>query len=1619
MDEIAGIKIVIEAEDRASAVISGVDASVSELGRAQGAVSGQAAAFNAAMNGSARSSAVLGSSVTQTKNNLKQLESGMSQQKNTTLEYTKSLRDSGIALKEKQAAVQSAARAYKVNTASIKENISGLENQRTKLDALTSINDEIISRATEQNKSLKRNSAAYKENAETIKRVRAENKEYAAQRREITQSISDNEAALRKEATAYHDAQAAVKNAAAVHSEMRDMVHKSKAIEADYESAISKTNTELESRQREYEKLQKAENLIETGGAWKKVGGSIDEITKPLQVASVAAVALGTASAVAAVNFEDNFASVKKTVDGTPEQLDKIKQEIIDMSTVGINGHNAIPQTTAELTALAAAGGQLGIQTENISAFTENMAMLGSATNLYGEQGAQTIARFMNVTNTSQEEIANLGSAIVELGNNFATTEAEIADMALNMGATGNVVGISAQDVLAYSTALSSLGVDAAAGGSAVSRIWMDIQSAVSAGGDSLQKFAKLSGMSSEEFKQQWQNDASGAFQKFLKGLNNDKDQISTLSELGFNNIRDIQALQRLAGEKGFNLLTEAIERSNTAWSENTALQTEFDAKAETTASKLAVAKNNAVEAARSLGQIMLPTIVDVTSAASSFTQKLAGMNDSGKKAIVTAGAVTVGLGALSKGAASTIKTVGGVMEGYGEIKKAMTAGGALAKFAPMLIAIGSAALPAAAGIAGVTAAVVVGKKAYDAWYNSNYKFTEGLSENVEQLKSYKNRMQELNDLRWEYNDLSGKISSGDFSGGELDSAKLRLDEIKAILQDKYKIDVDSGDIDDAIEKTEKLEKLDFYNQKKKLRNDIDDLAPNYEKALKNLPQLEAEYAQAQQAAQAFSDTTLQVAEWQDDYEKGAITAEDYTAQFVETLNSLGKAFLDNDKFGAQMLSSYKEKYGDNLEYLSAMAQLNLSGLEDGLHIEELEKKISDAEQAVQEYKESVQALTSIDLSELKDDFASGVVNESTAGAEIDAIVEKMSVLDSRLKKLRENGKIDVKFNMDTGGLDIFDLDGNKLGEITADGKVVFTVDDSEVEDYVAPDKDGTAKYSPDGSEVDKWTPPEKRGSVIYEAVMPEQFKNSNYGQFGVSVFRKAKGDSNFAGGNALLNDDGSADPRELILHDGLAYMYNAPNVIANVPKHATILTSAQTKAKLRQMGITSYAGGKNNSDAFTTAKDDWTHYTKTHAVTTAQELQKWLEFQEQYKENEKDIWDIEEQVFSLQQKLYSERVKESENWLRHEEKYNGMGADGYIAGIDRMKAYTADYYAQGIISHKEYTEAIADLDEKYLDKRKEQLSELYDLSTAYISEHTYFNDWEDNGDNPLDAYNRVMDRNREALANGELTQKEYDDYASKLGSDMLSERIEQSKNWLAEQREYFGISDAEYVEGLERIKTYTQEYYDKGIINRREYNEAMTDLNHSMWDEALSAYDDMLQKQQDYISDMRDEFSKQEQELQDSWTVEDRKADMSEVSAQLDIYAGSVTDAGQKKYAELEKEMQQLQRDEELYNLQVRNNATIEGLEADYKILEENKKNILNDLRATDIDISGYVDSLTQNISQSSSNIEGLLGQLISKFDNFKVESTSMSDNRKISYSFSQMTPEQIQSILNEVIGR
>lgn len=1681
--------------------------------------------------------------------------------------YNNQLKTTESTIAKSRKTLQETKKAYEDNVKSVDKNVNALKMQKSSIENMISAKKNEINTLENANKIVNKGSTAYMDNQRAIQWTTTELNALEKQHKKVSSAIQEQQNNLTNSKKAYEDAQTAVSQATKQYEE--------------YEKGVKAA-----------EKVANAERWQQTGKGLKEVGESIDTITKPIQYAATAALGLGAASAIAAVNFEDNFANVKKTVDGTPEELEDIRQKIIQLSTTGIDGHNAIPQTTAELTELAAAGGQLGITTDNIVDFTEVMAQMGSATNLVGEEGAATLARFQNVMGVGQNEIRNIGSAIVDLGNHSATTESEIASMALRMGKYGSSVRMSAADVLGYSAALSSLGIEAQMGGSAIGRTWLSIEKAVANGGEGLKAFAKYSGKSAKEFKEQWNTDSSGAFNGLLKGLQSAENLTVALDDLGINNTQDIQAMMALVN--GYDLVTESVNRSNTAYKENTALQEEFDAKAETTASKLSVAKNNVVEIARSFGDLMLPTIVDVSNGVSQYTQKIASMDDAQKKNIITAGATVVAMGAITKGSTGLIKWAGNTVEAVGNIKKAFSAGGALAKFAPTLASIGATAGPAVLSLGAMATATVVLYKAARKYEEYSKDWSRGGNELSDKTKTYADAARDLNSLQWELRNLQQVVNNPDTDETTLQQSKQRIEEIKNLLAEKYNMDISVNDaeLDEAIEKMKRVNYLEAKQNIPDLTDYGNNKKDDYEDAKSSRELYNENVEGIKKQQQATADYRSELLMLKDAYDKGSVSQEEFNNKFNELSEATGNPNFKNSPIEALLNSTAIEDWSKELEknltnnntliseneatmaeYEKTMRELANAGL--------LEMEFGDTEQGLEHITTAVKnadlsmsdwattaALVQTGQSSLDDVWQAGgdtlnnfisnytadmqkfgassneiatkaallqngfrSIQEASEAGALDVVTKQandlahsmglipenkniainasgdisiiedvqravdvvngvgdvnlqvsaegdISVLntaDSELQELVNNNQVTIKFNVDTGGFDINDLNGDKLGEITATGKVIWTNDSTEPDNYTAPPKEGNVTFTKDSAEPDGYQPEDKFATVHYtvsvegssiEGLSDKNVPAAKFGSSGMFVkkAKKAKGTQNFEGGLAMVNDEkGISDPRELIVDKGRAFIPQGKDVLLPLSKGAKVYTASQTKAIMSGMGIPHYATGKDNSDAFTSAKDDWTHYTKTHAVTTAQELEKWLEFQEKFKSNDKDIADIEEQIFSLTQKrtqelnnlsksyieeraalndwddngdnpidaftrirdrnmaeveagrmtwedyttemssigstLYDNMTEYSRDWLEHQEKYNGMSAADYIAGIGRIQTYTEQMYAQGIISHKEYVEAKNKLNEEYLDKRKEQIEKEYDISKNYISEHTYFNDWQDNGDSPLDAYNRVMDRHREELANGELTQDEFDKYQSELGSDMYSERVEQSKNWLDEQRKYYGMTDEEYIAGLKRIQQYTQEYYDLGLISRKEYNENMTELNHDMFDQAGESFDDMLQQQQDYINKLRDEFSAQEQALQDSWTVEDRKADMSETQAQLDIYANAVTDRGQQKYKELQEQMKQLQRDEELYQLQVKNNATIEKLEAEYDALENSKADFIKSIATNidSIDVTGIVADITQEVSGGNDKITKTLGEIIEAIKGIKIEQQNYNNNSKI----------------------
>lgn len=324
----------------------------------------------------------------------------------------------------------------------------------------------------------------------------------------------------------------------------------------------------------------------------------------------VSAIAVG--SAKMAIDFESSFAGVRKTVDATEAEYAELAQTFRDMA-------KEIPVNVNELNRIAEAAGQLGVGKEDIADFTRTVAALGDTTNLAGEQAAVGIARFANVTGMAISETSNFAAALVGLGNAGASTESEILDMSLRIAGAGTQIGLTEAQILGFANALASVGIEAEAGGTAISRVFVDIDKAVADGGEKLSMFAQVSGMSAQQFAQAWGQDASAATLAFIGGLKGVSDaggnvfQVLEDLELGEIRVRDTLLRATTAND----LFADSLRMSGDLWVENNAHIEEANKRWETTASRLRIAMNHVTDLAISVGERLLPAVVTLADKAS------------------------------------------------------------------------------------------------------------------------------------------------------------------------------------------------------------------------------------------------------------------------------------------------------------------------------------------------------------------------------------------------------------------------------------------------------------------------------------------------------------------------------------------------------------------------------------------------------------------------------------------------------------------------------------------------------------------------------------------------------------------------------------------------------------------------------------------------------------------------------------------------------------------------------------------------------------------------------------------------------------------------------------------
>ena len=264
-------------------------------------------------------------------------------------------------------------------------------------------------------------------------------------------------------------------------------------------------------------------------------------------------------------------------------------------------------------------------------------------------------------------------------------------------------------------------------------------------------------------------------------------------------------------------------------------------------------------------------------------------------------------------------------------------------------------------------------------------------------------------------------------------------------------------------------------------------------------------------------------------------------------------------------------------------------------------------------------------------------------------------------------------------------------------------------------------------------------------------------------------------------------------------------------------------------------------------------------------------ELRKEYLEKAEDV-DLEyfkyykglvEEETQARKDVYEERREDSDKWLAQMEEEGNF--DAVIEGLERVKAYTADYYEgekakldeflqAGIYSQEEYNEAIKalnkemneemeGLNEEAADTQKDKFDAWYDDAQAYISNRNFYGDWGKWGDSEDQAIARMFAKIDEAFQNGIISREEYYEKLDALSEQIYTMEYDNMQEAIQEQEE---LLKEKYQKELD-MKT---EAAQKEIEVAKEKAEAEKEAINEAADNEIKRIDELIQKRKEARED-------------------------------------------------------------------------------------------------------------------------------------------------------------------------
>jgi len=331
--------------------------------------------------------------------------------------------------------------------------------------------------------------------------------------------------------------------------------------------------------------------------------------------AAFAAASIGVLKLSA--DYETAFTGVERTTLSTGQSLNLIREQLLSLST-------EVPIAFTELAGIATIGAQLGIASSDLTGFTKNVSMFAATTNVSVEEASKSFGALGELLDVPTGEFNKLGSAIAFVGVNSVATETEILSVAKNLGGVANQAGLSAEFVVGLSGALASLRVPAEQSRGALTRVFQEINRSTVEGGDKLQAFADVLGVTAAQAKELAATDQQAFFQQLLQGLSslNSEQLTSALDAMSLSDIRVTNTLTRLS--KNLDVVNGSLADSSEAYASGTFLAQAYGYRVEDLASRFQVFQNSLAEVGVAFGDAINPAIIGILDSISKSLNMLA-----------------------------------------------------------------------------------------------------------------------------------------------------------------------------------------------------------------------------------------------------------------------------------------------------------------------------------------------------------------------------------------------------------------------------------------------------------------------------------------------------------------------------------------------------------------------------------------------------------------------------------------------------------------------------------------------------------------------------------------------------------------------------------------------------------------------------------------------------------------------------------------------------------------------------------------------------------------------------------------------------------------------------------